>query len=228
MRSSAISRCGRGRCTSSPRRCGGTSTTSIRAPRAGFTPSRSASSGSASSAPRPSSTGRRKRTVYSITPAGRRALQKWLAGSIAKGPHLEFEGLLRVFLAPFGSDDDLRRTLEQIRGEIGGLLRLSALIRGEYLAGRAPFQDYAPTRAMIHDFLTHFAVLVDGWARRSLDRVESWPGLGAEDRDAVALEAFRRNTVERLSTLLDTAPGASDATEKPPAASKRRRRAPRP
>src|SRR5260221_5565008 len=42
--------------------------------------------------------GRRPRTVYSITPAGREALSRWVAES-GKGPVTEFEGLLQVVFA---------------------------------------------------------------------------------------------------------------------------------
>ncbi len=139
--------------------------------------------------------GRRKRTVYSITPAGRRALTDWLRAPVSKGPLLEFEGLLRVFLAPFGSEHDLRHVLEQVRAEIGGLLQLSAIIRSEYMGGTAPFQQYAPTRAMIHDFLTHFALLVDAWSVRSLDAIEQWGAMTDEEQRAAAIETFGRNVV---------------------------------
>src|SRR5262249_22677245 len=139
-------------------------------------------------------TGRRSRTVYSITPAGRKALADWLRSPVAKGPLFEFEGLLRVFLAPFGSDADLALSLEQVRQEIVGLVSLSARIRGEYLAGRAPFQRFAPTRAMIHDFLTHFGVLVDEWSKRSLERLAASEGMSDEDRSVAAIATFSGNT----------------------------------
>src|SRR6478672_11259348 len=56
--------------------------------------------------------GRRPRTLYSITPAGRRALREWLATPPAPLA-LEFEALLRVFLAPLGSKEQLLAALEK-------------------------------------------------------------------------------------------------------------------
>src|SRR5918994_2052588 len=50
--------------------------------------------------------GRRPRTVYTITPAGRQALADWLGRKSAE-PSFEYEHLLKVFYA--GSGDHRRR-----------------------------------------------------------------------------------------------------------------------
>ena len=57
--------------------------------------------------------GRRTRSVYSITPAGRVALQAWLdePGAVAA---LEFEALVKVFFAEQGSKEQLIANLERI------------------------------------------------------------------------------------------------------------------
>jgi PadR family transcriptional regulator AphA len=138
-------------------------------------------------------TGARTTTTYAITQGGRAELRRWLAEPPSKGPTLEFEGLLRVFLAPFGRETDLRRTLDEVRAEISGLIDLAARIADEYEAGAAPFQRYAPTRAMVHDFLSGFALLVDGWAERSLAQIDAWQGMKEAERHAIATAAFRRN-----------------------------------
>src|SRR5919107_2097307 len=49
-------------------------------------------------------TGNRRRTVYTITPRGRRTLRAWLAEPGA-GPVLEFEALLKVFYAEHATRD---------------------------------------------------------------------------------------------------------------------------
>src|SRR3954451_25028815 len=49
--------------------------------------------------------GARTRTVYEITAAGRRALGDWMSTPGA-GPVLEFEGLLKVGFAEYGTRDD--------------------------------------------------------------------------------------------------------------------------
>jgi PadR family transcriptional regulator, regulatory protein AphA len=144
-------------------------------------------------------TGKRKTTVYSITPSGHAALREWLARPLARDTTLESEGLLRVFLAPFGEERDLVSTLERMRAEIGGLVDLADRVRDEYLAGEAPFQRYAPTRALIHDFLSSFGKLVDDWAGRALAQVASWPSEDQDGRMESALRSFRRNRARKRS-----------------------------
>src|SRR6478752_21204 len=58
--------------------------------------------------------GKRTRTIYSITQAGRDELAAWLTTD-ARPPLLEFEGMVRVMLSDQGSIHDLRRNLETMR-----------------------------------------------------------------------------------------------------------------
>src|SRR5438093_12425501 len=53
---------------------------------------------------------RRRRTLYSITPKGRRALRAWL-GRPSEPPQFESESQLRVMFAEHGSNEALARTL---------------------------------------------------------------------------------------------------------------------
>jgi PadR family transcriptional regulator, regulatory protein AphA len=55
-------------------------------------------------------TGRRKRTVYAITPEGRSELKAWL-GTPSADPSWENEALVKVFFADGGDLDALRATL---------------------------------------------------------------------------------------------------------------------
>ncbi len=136
--------------------------------------------------------GRRKRTVYAITDAGREELERWLAEPIGKGIQLEFEGLLRTFLAPVGTEEDLVATLDRVRDQNAELRATAARIRLEYLEGRAPFQEYVLTRSMVYDFLESFNRLVDDWAVRSQERMAAWPEQSDDERVEAALDIFRR------------------------------------
>ena len=60
--------------------------------------------------------GRRTRTVYKITPAGRRALKRWLTVPGAD-PVLEFEALLETAFAEHGTLDGLRANLQAVLAE---------------------------------------------------------------------------------------------------------------
>src|SRR3954451_3224895 len=61
-------------------------------------------------------TGRRPRTIYTITPAGRRALRSWLAEPSAP-PVLEMEAMVRVFFADGGSKASLLHTLDGVEAD---------------------------------------------------------------------------------------------------------------
>ncbi|MEP9364070.1 PadR family transcriptional regulator [Nocardioides sp. CN2-186] len=58
-------------------------------------------------------TGRRKRTVYEITPAGRLALAAWLREE-SSPPIWESEAMVKVFFADAGDLDALHGTLDQM------------------------------------------------------------------------------------------------------------------
>ena len=81
-------------------------------------------------------TGRRRRTVYSITDAGRDRLAQWLRGPSAP-PSYESEALVRVFFADAGDLPALRATLTGI--EEGARARLAEL--EEMAAGAHPFPE---------------------------------------------------------------------------------------
>jgi PadR family transcriptional regulator AphA len=137
-------------------------------------------------------TGKRPRTVYSITDAGREELSRWLATPLSKGPLLEFEALLRVMFAPFGREEDLASTLQQVREDIFGMLDLADQIRWDYVDGKMPFQRYVVNRSMMHDFLSSFADFIDEWAERSASRMAKWPKQSDEERRDAAVDVIRK------------------------------------
>ena len=62
---------------------------------------------------RKESVGKRPRTTYTITPAGRRALKQWLSTEAAPMT-VEFEGMLRVLFADQGDLEQLRQSIHAI------------------------------------------------------------------------------------------------------------------
>src|SRR6266540_4226828 len=67
--------------------------------------------------------GKRPRTVYSITEAGRQVLREWLDTPVSPFA-MDFEAMIRLFIAPLGTkeqllatlDDWAERTLAEIQG----------------------------------------------------------------------------------------------------------------
>ena len=118
--------------------------------------------------------GRRTRTLYTITPKGRRALAAWLAEP-GEGPVLEFEQLLKVFFADNGTSAD---TLESLRAaeEWARARCAESLAVGErYLEGEGPFPERLPELQLTSRFITDFYLLVLQWAQWASTIVEGWP-----------------------------------------------------
>lgn len=136
-------------------------------------------------------TGKRARTTYAITGAGRRALKAWLS-TPPRPTTLECEPLLRIFLADFATPDQLQRALDQIRVDAHAILDVGRVVGPEYLAGTAPFQDQLHVRALVLDFLSHHARMLLDWAELTSGVLERW-GDPAVDRNALALEIIRAN-----------------------------------
>ncbi len=128
--------------------------------------------------------GRRARTVYSITPAGRRALREWLA-TPPKGTALECEPLLRVFLSDLSTRTHFDGALEQVRRDARAILDVGRVVGPEYLSGTAPFQDQVHVRAFVFDFLSHHALMLLEWADRTEAALGAWTRT-PEDRAELA------------------------------------------
>jgi PadR family transcriptional regulator, regulatory protein AphA len=136
--------------------------------------------------------GRRPRTTYSITPAGRRTLKRWLAQP-SRPVALEFEGLVKVYLARFGSLDELRRTVAQVGRDAEYMQQVASNVREVYLANCAPFQDeYVHVWAFVYDFLTSWFGTLADWSERTARELESWSDLKPADKRRRALELFER------------------------------------
>jgi DNA-binding PadR family transcriptional regulator len=144
-------------------------------------------------------TGKRARTVYSITEAGRAELARWLASPLSKGPQLEFEAVLRVMFAPFGRDEDLAATLQQVRDDIARMLEVADRVRWDYVDGKMPFQRHVVYRSMMHDFLARFADFIDEWAEQAAARLAKWPEQSDEERRQAAIEVIRKRPRRKQS-----------------------------
>ncbi len=82
-------------------------------------------------------TGRRPRTVYSITPRGRRSLRDWIAEPGA-GPVLEYETLLKVSFAGCGTKADLLGHLSAVSGHAAVNLATGRTRADEYANSGSP------------------------------------------------------------------------------------------
>jgi PadR family transcriptional regulator AphA len=139
--------------------------------------------------------GERPRTLYSITPKGRRALASWM-GESSNGPVLESEQLLKLFFAENGSREDALATLAQARAWAEERNAGNLEAARSYLAGDAPFQSRAAQTMLVGRFLTDFYRLVAEWSDWASSQVEAWP---QDPSAAVPDDSALRETVARAS-----------------------------
>src|SRR5262245_7322871 len=99
--------------------------------------------------------GKRPRTIYTITPKGRRALAQWVP-TPGDGPVLECEQLIKVFFAEHATKADLLATLAGIREQSEQQLGDNARVPHAYLAGTGPFPERLPWLILVGQFLIDF------------------------------------------------------------------------
>jgi DNA-binding PadR family transcriptional regulator len=138
-------------------------------------------------------TGRRPRTTYRITEAGRTALAGWL-GSAPGGFALEHEPLLRVFLSPSGTRADLLAAVARARDDARAMLAIAGGIANEYLAGTHEFQEHVHIRQFTFDYLSSWATLTVEWADRTEAEVRRW-------RDVRPSPAKHERALQRIARL---------------------------
>jgi DNA-binding PadR family transcriptional regulator len=140
-------------------------------------------------------TGRRPRTIYSITEEGLAALREWLGSPVAPFA-MEFEAMVRLFVAPVGTHEQLMSSLEQVRADAREMLRFGGEVKREYLEGRGALQDMVYIRALGIDFFIALLNMVDAWVTRTLDEVARWGEMTLEERNARGLEILAAVPVE--------------------------------
>jgi len=118
---------------------------------------------------RSESTGKRPRTVYSITRSGRRELARWL--DEPAGPRAaEFEAMVKVFFADAGDLAQLDTTLHRV--EIEARERIQALSE---MAGQPPvFPEREHLSALTLPLQLEQEVTVLEWAGWARDQVRQW------------------------------------------------------
>lgn len=118
-------------------------------------------------------TGRRRRTVYAITPQGRRELKAWLRTPSAD-PSWESEALVKVFFADGGD-------LDALRGTLSGMAEAARQRLGELsqLANEEPrFPERRHLGALTIKLAQDQEETTLRWTRWALEQVASWRSTG--------------------------------------------------
>ncbi|MDQ3570828.1 MAG: PadR family transcriptional regulator [Actinomycetota bacterium] len=146
--------------------------------------------------------GKRRRTMYTITPAGRRALRAWLPAA-SEGPVLEFEALVKVFFAEHGSRADLLGTIQGVREWAEARAATGVAVCREYLEGKGPFPERLPWLILAGRFLYEFEEAVMRWVEWAEAVVGEWPDDvhdAPPDWQTLADMAARNEAVVRAAT----------------------------
>jgi PadR family transcriptional regulator, regulatory protein AphA len=137
--------------------------------------------------------GRRPRTVYAITAKGRKELSAWMSMP-GEGPVLEFEQLIRVFFAEFGSRADLLATIASVRRWTDEQVALAADIAHDYLDGEGRFPERLPWLILTGRLLEEFIHAIGRWAEWAAETVDGWPDdIRSAQPDWATLEAMARH-----------------------------------
>lgn len=151
--------------------------------------------------------GKRKRTLYTITDAGREALRNWLSEPSAV-PTLWFDGLVRVFFADSGTPESALLALESARQLADEIQAAGTAVALEYLDGIAPFPQRTHLSGLVFDFLWGYAEHLRAWAERSGEEIGHWPEASEERMRQRALGVFRSAlTAKGASTPRSPTPG---------------------
>jgi DNA-binding PadR family transcriptional regulator len=145
-------------------------------------------------------TGRRERTVYSITPSGRRALRKWL-GAPSSVYAWQWDLILRIFFAEHGSKEQLVDSLRNMSVELDRANRTDLDDLDEVLAPEYPYAHRAHLFALILKLEEDVFRAIEEWTTWAAAEVESWPDIGGPD-DGVAffrdlLLSYRGDSITR-------------------------------
>jgi DNA-binding PadR family transcriptional regulator len=138
--------------------------------------------------------GKRPRSVYEISTAGRQELRDWLSepGALAS---LEFEALIKVFFAEHGSKDQLVANLEWIRDGSDERAAIDAQWAEYYLNTGGQFPDRLGPISLVGKLQADLNHTIREWARWALRTVDEWPGeLRAAPAAREALEEVRRRS----------------------------------
>lgn len=119
-------------------------------------------------------TGRRPRTVYAITPKGRKALRRWLDAP-ARLPLVEFDAAVMVQFAEQGSKAQLLATLCSVREQAEQVRAEHAALAADLLLPTTRFPKRRHVNELVMKFMWEQNETVIRWAEWAERQVNGWP-----------------------------------------------------
>ncbi|MGQ0843304.1 MAG: hypothetical protein ACT4QF_04135 [Sporichthyaceae bacterium] len=137
--------------------------------------------------------GRQKRTLYTITPAGRRALRAWFKSPTAP-MMFESEAIVRLILGRAGRRTDVVKALAELETQAGEQMERGTSEMPTWLDTVGATPEHLDDLAVMSKFYLDFYALVVEWSRWARDRIEArpeeWPPGAAEEIMAALQQAM--------------------------------------
>lgn len=137
--------------------------------------------------------GQRRRTLYTIKPAGRRVLERWLAEPAAPS-RLESETLVKLMFSNYGTKEGLLEHVQRHREQVAAKQSTLEAIFDEYRRGEDPFPERLHVNVVAYRLLWEAARAEAAWATWALAEVERWPDVAAPADRSSLLEALPSET----------------------------------
>lgn len=120
---------------------------------------------------------RRTKLVYAVTPAGRKAFQRWLAEPSAP-PQFESEAMVKFFFCDHGTLEDARQALEELQAQGEALLEAFRQATKSHQTDLGPFPGRQHIGTLTGRFVFDYATALARWAEWAQQHVAGWPGTG--------------------------------------------------
>jgi PadR family transcriptional regulator, regulatory protein AphA len=124
--------------------------------------------------------GHRRRTIYSITDAGRAALAEWLASPSAR-QRFECEPLVKVLFAENGTRDDMLASIRALEEDAAEVIRHFLEIADRYAAGEGAYPWRFALTGLAARLLMEQQAATLRWARGAEEVVAGWETPLSED-----------------------------------------------
>jgi Virulence activator alpha C-term len=132
---------------------------------------------------------KRRRTVYAVTPAGRRAVAAWLETAAAE-PRWESESIVKLLFATNGSTEQLLEHLRHFRDHAAARWKAVAAIFRLYLHGDEPFPDRTHVNVLAARPVLETARAEAAWAEQAIEEVQQWETTAESQDRASTLAAL--------------------------------------
>jgi DNA-binding PadR family transcriptional regulator len=135
--------------------------------------------------------GQRRRTIYSITAQGRRALEQWLRLPAAAS-RFEAEPLVKFAFAEYSTKEHVLENLRHFLNEAKVRQGQLRSIFEEYLREEDPFPDRVHINVVAYRLLWDHAEADASWGAWAIAQIERWPSTTKPPGRAALMEVLRK------------------------------------